>query len=270
MPYRDASKKEANDRFLRQRHAARAAQGLCTRCGRRPPEPDLKVCGGCAEKRRAAERARRARAREQRKPYAGRDPERCRRADRNGDRRRRRERQEAGLCASCGRRPTTNNTSVCEPCRAARRELDRRRYATRRTAGRCVRCSEPAPAGLSRCGRCLTLEKQRVSPERKSAGSKKRYARRRAQRRCVDCGIGTDGAARCPRCADRSNVRAPERHLVSLWPPQITVVDLETGAELGTFETEAEAAACLVFAGLRPDHVEFRSDAPLMAIAAAP
>ena len=65
-------------------------------------------------------------------------------------------------------------------------------------------------------------------------------------------------------------MRAPERHLVPLWPPQITVVDLETGAELGSFETEAEAAAHLVFAGLRPDQVEFRSDAPLMAIAAAP
>ena len=76
--------------------------------------------------------------------------------------------------------------------------------------------------------------------------------------------------ARCPRCAERSNVRAPKRHLVSLWPPQITVVDLETGAELGSFETEAEAAACLVFAGLRSDQVEFRSDAPLMTIAAAP
>ena len=269
MPYRDASKKEANDRFLRQRHAARTAQGLCTRCGRVPAEPGIKMCGGCAEKRRAAERARRARAREQGKPYAGRDPERCRRADRNGDRRRRRERQEEGLCTSCGRHQPSGNASICEPCRSKRRELDRRRYAARRAAGACVRCSEPAPAGLSRCGRCLTLEKQRVSPERKSAGSKKRYARRRTQRRCVDCGIGTDGAARCPRCAGRSNVRAPERHLVPLWPPQITVIDLETGAELGSFETEAEAAACLVFAGLRADQVEFRSDAPLMAITAA-
>ena len=270
MPYRDAAKKEAYSRFLRQRHADRNAQGLCTRCGRVPPEPGLKVCGGCAEKRRAADRARRARAREQGKPYAGRDPERCRRADRDGDRRRRRARQEAGLCASCGRRPPSVNTSVCEPCRAERRELDRRRYSARRAAGACVRCSEPAPAGLSRCGRCLTLEKQRVSPERKSASSKKRYSRRRVQRRCVDCGVDTNGAARCPCCAERSNVRAPERHLAALWPPQITVIDLETGAELGIFETEAEAAACLVFAGLRSDQVEFRSDAPLMATAAAP
>ncbi|MDE0379989.1 MAG: hypothetical protein OXI20_12175 [Rhodospirillales bacterium] len=270
MPYRDTTKKQAYDDFLRQRHAERAAHGLCTRCGRVPPEPALKVCGGCAEKRRAAERARRARAGDQGKPYAGRDPERCRRADRDSDGRRRRERQEAGLCTSCGRRRPSGNASVCEPCRAARRNLDRRRYAARRAAGRCVRCSEPAPAGLSRCGRCLTLEKQRVSAERKSAGDKRRYARRRAQRRCVDCGIDTDGSARCPRCAERSNVRSPQRHLVPLWPPQITVVDLETGTELGSFETEAEAAACLVFAGLRSDQVEFRSDAPLMAIAAAP
>ena len=155
--------------------------------------------------------------------------------------------------------------------RAARRELDRRRYATRAHCRpmRALLRARP-PQGCPRCGRCLTLEKQRVSPERKSAGSKKRYARRRAQRRCVDCGIDADGAARCSRCADRSNVRAPERHIVPLWPPQITVVDFETGAELGSFETEAEAAACLVFAGLRPDQVEFRSDAPLMAIAAAP
>ena len=270
MPIRDAARKEAYDRFLRQRHADRAAQGLCTRCGRVPPEPGIKVCRGCAEKRRAAERVRRARAREQGKPYAGRDPERCRCAERAADKRRRRARQEAGLCTSCGCRRPSDNASVCEPCRAARRELDRRRYAARRAAGRCVRCSEPAPAGLSRCGRCLTLEKQRVSPERKSAGDKKRYARRRAQRRCVDCGIDTDGSARCSRCAERSNVRSPARHIVPSWPPQITVVDLETGTELGSFETEAEAAASLVFAGLRSDQVEFRADAPLMAIAAAP
>ena len=67
-----------------QRHAERSASGICTRCGRVPPEPGLKVCGGCAEKRRAAEKARRDRARSQGKLYRGRDPERCRRADRAG------------------------------------------------------------------------------------------------------------------------------------------------------------------------------------------
>ena len=44
------------------------------------------------------------------------------------------------------------------------------------------------------------------------------------------------GAARCPSCAYRSNARAPERHAVSVWPPQITVIQLETGDDLGSFE----------------------------------
>ena len=266
MPYRDAAKKEVYDRLLRQRHAERAAQGLCTRCGRVPPEPGLKVCGGCAEKRRAADRARRTRARKQGKSYGGRDPEQCRRADRTGDKRRRRTRLEAGLCTSCGRRRPEDHRSVCEPCRQERRALDRKRYATRRAAGRCVRCAQPTAEGLSRCGRCLTLEKERVSPEWESAVGRKRYADRRARGECVDCKTPVRGAARCPRCAYRSNSRAPERHLVSMWPPQIAVIELETGDELGVFETESEAAACIAFARLRPDQVEILSNVPLMAL----
>ena len=265
MPLKDSAK-QARDRRLRQRHAARLEQRLCTRCGRLPPEPGLKMCTGCAEKCRAADRARRARARQQGMPYGGRDPERCRHADRAGDRRRRRARQEEGLCTSCGLRRPEESRSVCEPCREARRALDRRRYDARRAAGRCVRCTQPTVGGLSRCGRCLALEKERVCPERASAAGKKRYARRRARGACVDCGVPTGGAARCLRCAYRSNSRAPERHLAALWPPQITVVELETGDELGVFETESEAAACIAFARLRPDQVEILSNVPLMAL----
>ena len=75
MPLKDPAKKRAWDLRNRRRHAARVASGTCTRCGRLPPEPGLKTCRACAEKRRAADRARRARARQQGKPYAGRDPE---------------------------------------------------------------------------------------------------------------------------------------------------------------------------------------------------
>ncbi len=266
MPLKDPAKKKARDRPHRQRHAARAASGRCTRCGRLPPEPGRKMCTGCAEKRRAAEKVRREKARAEGKQYAGRDPERCRRANRAGDRRRRRAWKEAGLCTSCGRRRPEDNRSVCEPCREARRALDRRRYAARKAAGRCVRCTQPTVGGLSRCGRCLALEKERVSPERESAVSRKRYASRRAKGICVDCKAPAGGAARCPRCAYRSNSRAPERHLVSMWPPQIAVIELETGEELGVFETESEAAACIAFARLRPDQVEILSNVPLMAL----
>ena len=266
MPLKDPVKKQERDRRLRQRHAERSASGTCTRCGRLPPERGLKMCTGCAEKRRAAERARRAKAHAEGKQYAGRDPERCRRADRAGDRRRRRARQAAGLCTSCGRRRPEESRSVCEPCREARRALDRRRYSARRAAGCCVRCNQPTVGDLSRCGRCLALEKERVCPERESAAGKRRYVARRAQGACVDCGVLTGGTARCPRCAYRSNSRAPERHLAALWPPQISVVDSETGEELGVFETESEAAACIAFARLRPDQVEILSNVPLMAL----
>ncbi|MDE0354592.1 MAG: hypothetical protein OXK20_02900 [Deltaproteobacteria bacterium] len=44
------------------------------------------------------------------------------------------------------------------------------------------------------------------------------------------------------------------------------MIELQTSLELGTFETEAEAAACLVFAGLRHDQVEICANVPLMAI----
>ena len=141
MPLKDPAKKQLRDRRNRQRHAERVAGGVCTRCGRLPPAPGLKVCGACAEKRRATDRARRARARQQGQAYAGRDPERCRQADRAGDRRRRRERRDAGLCTSCGHRRPEDDRSVCETCREARRALDRRRYTVRRAAGRCVRCT---------------------------------------------------------------------------------------------------------------------------------
>ena len=170
------------------------------------------------------------------------------------------------MCTSCGRRRPEDNRSVCEPCREARRTRDRRRYDARRAAGRCVRCTQPTVGGLSRCGRCLALEKERVSAEKKSAAGKRRYVARRAQGACVDCGVRTGGTARCERCAYRSNFRAPERHLVSLWPPQITVIEVQTSRELGTFETEAEAAACLAFAKLRPDQVDIRSNVPLLAL----
>ena len=266
MPGSSAAKERANAR-LRRRYAERVANRTCARCGKAPPEHGLKLCESCAERRRAADRARRAKAKDRGKPYAGRDPIRCRRAGRAADRRRRRARRDAGLCTKCGRNPPGDGRSVCETCRAAMRARERRRYAARAAAGLCVRCAEPAAGGLSRCTRHAALEAERVEPERKSATSRKRYARRRAQGRCVDCGVNSAGAARCPACAYRSNSRAPARHAAQPGPPFYTVIELATGIDHGTYETEAETAACLVFLGLRIDQVEIRSNMPLLALA---
>ena len=255
----------ARDRQRRQ-HAARRASGKCTRCGKFTPESGLKLCRYCGEKRRAAEKARRARARAEGKIYAGRDPEATRRAARAADKRRRRARRNASLCTSCGRCRPAASRSVCEPCREEQREIERERYAARRAAGRCVRCGQPAFGGLSRCGRCAVLEAERMSPERRKAATRKRYARRRAQRLCVDCSAPVAGTARCPSCARRSNARAPEPSRLTVPFPEYTVVRLDTGEVIESFETEAEAAACLVFARLRPDQVEIRANVPLMAL----
>ena len=260
-----SSEESAHER-RRRRHAARLASGKCTRCGSLSPEPGLKLCLRCGEKRRAAEKVRRARARAEGRIYAGRDPECCRRAARARDRQRRGEWKDAGLCTACGRRRPADGRSICEPCCEEQRAIDRQRYAARRAAGRCVRCGQPAFRGSSRCGRCAVLEAKRTSPERRKAVSKNRYARRRARRICVDCSIPVAGTARCPSCARRSNSRAPEPRHLSVTFPEYTVVRLDTGDAIDSFETEAEAAACLVFAGLRPDQVEIRANVPLMAL----
>ena len=264
---KDPAKERAGGRLRqRRRHADRVARGLCTRCGKLPPEPGLKVCRSCGDKRRAADRARYAAAKAGGRLYGGRDPVLRRRGDRAGDRRRRRARHDAALCARCGRQRPPDDGSICELCRQTQRAAERARYAARRAAAVCVRCAQPTFDGSSRCGRCSMLETERISPERRNAVSRKRYARRRARGVCVDCGAHAAGAARCPSCAYRSNARAPERHGVPVWPPQITVIELETGEDHGTFQTEAEVAACLAFAGLRPDQVEIRSNVTLLAL----
>ena len=262
MPSSDARARERQ----RRQHAARLASGNCTRCGKFPPKPGLKVCRRCGDKRRAAEKVRRARARAEGRIYAGRDPQATRHATRAADKRRRRARRDAGLCSSCGRSPPADGRSICELCREEQRAIERERYADRRAAGRCVRCGQPTFGGVSRCGRCALLEVERTSPERRKAVNRKRYARRRAQRACVDCSVPVAGTARCPSCARRSNSRAPEPSRLPVPFPEYTVVRLDTGEVIESVETEAEAAACLVFARLRPDQVEIRANVPLMAL----
>ena len=247
------SRNEPAQERQRRRHADRIARGTCTRCGKFPPEPGLKLCLRCGEKRRAAEKVRRSRTRAEGRIYAGRDPQATRRAARTADKRRRRARRDAGLCTSCGRCRPADGRSICEPCRGEQRATERERYAARRAAGRCVRCGQPAFRGSSRCGRCAVLEAERTSPERRKAAARKRYARRRAQRACVDCSVPVADTARCPICARRSNSRAPDPSRLPVPFPEYTVVRLDTGEVIESVETEAEAAACLVFARLRPD-----------------
>ena len=224
--------------------------------------PDRSLCAPCAGNRRAAERARYAKARAAGKLYGGRDPKERRRNARGRTRRRYDTRREAGLCTRCGLRPPVEGGTACEPCRDARRAGERARWAARRAAGLCGTCGETTFDGASRCERCAALQADRPS---RNATSRKRYARRRARRLCTDCGAPSQGAARCPPCAHRSHVRSAGYRGLPLFPPSYRVIEIATGADHGTFESQAEVAACLAFARLSPDEVEIVPDIPAMA-----
>ena len=93
MAHRDPQQGRARDRErFRKRVAERIARGLCTKCGREPAAPARRLCAGCSEKRRAADRARYAEAKAKGALYGGRDPEPKRRNARERSRRRHRDR----------------------------------------------------------------------------------------------------------------------------------------------------------------------------------
>ena len=226
------------ERF-RRRTAARKAAGLCPRCGLRAPENGLALCGECADKRRASERARDARRR-----AAGVKRPRNTAAERAGERRRTAERIARGVCKKCGARPPQPGPRLCTGCARLRREYDRARYADARARGELYGGKNPvakrrsariasakrrrARVDAERCSRCgrrtpveggATCEACR---ETRQAGERALYAARRAQGLCVTCGRPAfAGEARCGVCAtlenqqpirDRRNAAARRRY----------------------------------------------------------
>ena len=74
-PRRDPERAKAYERERsRRRVEDRITRGVCTRCGAQPPEDGRRLCAGCGEKRRAADRKRYAEASARGEPYGGRDP----------------------------------------------------------------------------------------------------------------------------------------------------------------------------------------------------
>ena len=52
-------------------------------------------------------------------------------------------------------------------------------------------------------------------------------------------------------------------------PPTFHVIEIETGATLGEWETLAEARASLAFARIDPDNVVIEADIPMMSALAS-
>ena len=247
----------------RQRTAERIARGVCTKCDVNAPEPGRRLCAGCGEKRRAAERARYAQAKLRGELYGGRNPQARRKAGRAASARRRQARLESGMCVRCGRRPPAEGGAACEPCRETRQAAERDLYAARRSASLCGRCGGPTTGGSAQCAPCAALEAERGRPERKNARSRQRYWERRKASRCTDCNAPSHGASRCSACAKRSYERSDFFRGIPVWDPSFTVIELATGETHGPFDSEADAIAELAFAGLSFDEVEIVSDAPV-------
>ena len=98
--------------------------------------------------------------------------------------------------------------------------------------------------------------------EQKNAANRRRYAERRTQDLCTTCAAPAMGAAECPPCAKRSYERSGYHRGMPVYPPSFTVIELATGVDHGTYDTEADVALCLAFAHLSRDQVEVISDAP--------
>ena len=239
MAYRDreVGKRRDRERYHR-RVAERRVAGFCEKCGRRPPAPGRPVCGACAEKARAAGRARDARLRAAGKPR--RDPARAREYERERSRRQAQARREAGLCVRCGTAAAADGRSSCGPCLAKGRETDRLRYhkakeaglkyggksaAVKRRAARnasrrrrearleanaCTRCGRRPPVdGGTACEPCRIARRE---------AERELYRSRRSAGLCVRCSRPTiGGGSRCApcsvlesegRCAERKNEAA--------------------------------------------------------------
>ena len=223
MAYKDAEvgKARGRDRFHR-RMAERLAAGLCTRCGREPPETGRKICQACAEKRRIADRHRDARLRDAGLPR--RDSDRAREFERERSRRVVEERAARALCTKCGVNPPEDGRRWCEPCLTTRREDDRVRYQRAAASGLTYGGRDPEKkrrnaraaskrrredrlaAGLcTRCGRNPAVEAgttcEPCGVSRREA-ERETYAARKSAGLCVRCGSATtDGGSRCAPCA---------------------------------------------------------------------
>ena len=255
---RDPGSRAAEYARARQRAAQRKAAGLCLKCDA-PAEPGLTLCVVCGERRRAAERARYARARDAGLSYGGADIETMRRRARIRAKQRRQARLDAQLCVRCGRRPPVDGGASCLKCLRLRRAAEKATYGARRASGQCVRCAAVTFKGEPMCGPCTVIDARR-QPVR-NAAARRRYADRRSRQLCTHCGRGpTFGASRCAPCAKRAWERSGHVRGLPVYSAEFTVVHSATDETLGVFDHWEDAVLCLSFAGLSFEEVHILTE----------
>ena len=154
---------------------------------------------------------------------------------------------ERALWASAKAEGKPYGGSNVEARRKTARAKTKRRYDARMAAGLCARCGKhPVIEGSVSCAVCKAA----------------RHARERAQWRVRRAVASRRGPLRSLRRAVVN--RSAEHRGIPVWPARYTVIELATGIDQGTFDSDAEVAACLAFAKLGPDDVEIVSNASPM------
>ena len=191
MAYRDIEKRRRNNlaRFHRRNETRRAA-GLCLKCGKVPPAPERTLCDPCAEKRRAADRARSARLRAEGKPR--RDPAQAKRYERERSSRQHAERRAAGICTKCDRAPARPERTCCEPCAERHRGRDRARHAQAKAEG--IPYGGRDPEARRRAGRKRSLRRSVGPPRGRPLHPLRHMSRPRRAGRCASRAATTGGS----------------------------------------------------------------------------
>ena len=242
-PRRDPAREKRYQRERRRRlHELRKSTGTCVKCGRVPARPGRTTCEPCAEKHRARDRSRHARAKAKGLLYGGRDPEAKRKSGRESSRRRTEARKAAGKCIRCGHGRPEAGRSMCEPCRENRRQSKKARRLRRRAAGLCVRCAAPSD-GKELCKSCAAKKNRRPRSEARREADRQRYNTRRAQGICTSCGSPSGGAAECPSCREAARKRYESRRAAGVC----------VRCQAPTFDGAAQCAACSVARSERRD-----------------
>lgn len=109
-------------------------------------------------------------------------------------------RRLAGMCTTCGKKPSISGKSCCDVCRDKIVKISTEARQRRIINGRCVSCSQPSQ-GLN-CDQCLKLKAERSKNLRKIKSN---------NGQCLDCSDLIEVGRYCKRCKQQRSKKATER-----------------------------------------------------------
>ena len=263
MPYKDPEKERACGRRRYERITAeRIARGMCPRCGKAKPAPDRTLCRHCGEKRRKAERARCAKAKAAGILYGGRDPERWPRVCAR--------QEQAARSGHGGTLARARAVAHIHPLKAARCANRATWHGVTGSGNNMPRGESPACAAGAARRRSVMPRIATGAPGSAAKRSRKKAKNTRSRQRYVQRASTKALYRLCRTVPGRvpvSSVRPPGPGRVRasiavcrILPPRVTVIEIATGVNHGTWERWEDVVMCLAFAKLSRDQVELIPD----------